>query len=177
MNLLNLACGGTRGSKEHGWLNIDTFDGSHNPQEIFLACDLSKGIPQSDNSADGIYCSHFYEHLTAPEALILTKECYRVLKPRGILRISVPDTEKFYNLSMNHCTDWQEPTPEQSDWMEIALFFNEHKMVLDKYGLFCFLRVSKFSQWWVMPYRTSLLNNLAELDNRPLYSVFVEGIK
>ena len=137
----------------------------------------SKGIPQPDNSADGILCSHFYEHLTAPEALVFTRECHRVLKPKGILRISVPDTEKFYNLSMNHCTDWQEPTPEQSDWMEIALFFNEHKMVLDKYGLFCFLRVSKFSQWWVMPYRTSLLNNLAELDNRPLYSVFVEGIK
>jgi SAM-dependent methyltransferase len=41
-----------------------------------------------DNSIDGIHSSHFIEHLPDQEKFI--RECYRILKPGGFLRLCVP---------------------------------------------------------------------------------------
>jgi SAM-dependent methyltransferase len=53
--------------------------------------DLKKPLPFSDNSFWAIYASHVLEHLYVQEAKNLLKECYRVMKPDGIIRIVVPD--------------------------------------------------------------------------------------
>ena len=50
-----------------------------------------KGLPYDDCTVDYIYTSHFLEHLTKEEATRVLKECYRVLKKCGIIRIVVPD--------------------------------------------------------------------------------------
>jgi predicted SAM-dependent methyltransferase len=52
--------------------------------------ELQYGLPYNDNSAPNIFSSHFFEHIFKNEAEALTKECYRVLKPGGIIRICVP---------------------------------------------------------------------------------------
>ncbi len=46
-----------------------------------------------DDSFDLVYHSHFLEHLTPDQAAFIIKECFRVLKPGGVLRIVVPDLE------------------------------------------------------------------------------------
>jgi SAM-dependent methyltransferase len=46
-----------------------------------------------DNSFDFIYAEHFYEHLFMDEAVELLKECRRILKPHGVIRIVVPDAD------------------------------------------------------------------------------------
>src|SRR5690606_18378616 len=63
--------------------------------------DLSKGIPYEDNSVDAVYHSHTLEHIDRNlddpangPGLLFTKECRRVLKPGGVLRIVVPDLER-----------------------------------------------------------------------------------
>src|SRR3989339_897550 len=53
--------------------------------------DCRKGIPLKDSSVDFIYTSHFFEHLYRYEVFALLKECYRVLKPSGKIRIVIPD--------------------------------------------------------------------------------------
>jgi predicted SAM-dependent methyltransferase len=60
--------------------------------------DCRKGIPLADNSVDIIYSSHFFEHLYRSEVFCLLKECKRVLKPNGVMRVVLPDTEKFINM-------------------------------------------------------------------------------
>jgi predicted SAM-dependent methyltransferase len=46
-----------------------------------------------DNTFDFIYSEHFFEHLFLEEAFELLKECHRILKPNGIIRIVVPDAD------------------------------------------------------------------------------------
>jgi predicted SAM-dependent methyltransferase len=48
----------------------------------------------SDNFADLIYTSHCLEHVSHLDVPNVLKEWRRVLKPGGILRVSVPDFEK-----------------------------------------------------------------------------------
>lgn len=55
--------------------------------------DCRKKLPFPDNYADYIYSSHFIEHVKRYEAIDLLKECYRVLKPGGTIRVVVPDLE------------------------------------------------------------------------------------
>lgn len=78
----------------YGWINIDIQDLSEFARQngyVFRQLDVTKGLPYDDNSVDIIYTSHFLEHLTREEGLSFLKECFRVLKPNGIIRIAVPD--------------------------------------------------------------------------------------
>jgi SAM-dependent methyltransferase len=55
--------------------------------------DLRNGIPYADESFDVVYHSNFLEHLDRRDAEQLLRECRRVLRPGGILRVVVPDLE------------------------------------------------------------------------------------
>jgi predicted SAM-dependent methyltransferase len=57
--------------------------------------DVKKPLPFPDASMDAVYSSHLLEHLCLEEAKKLLKECYRVLKPNGVLRIVVPDLKSI----------------------------------------------------------------------------------
>lgn len=104
---LNLGCGS---QTPNGWVNVDYALGAWIAKlpvfslinkvfriinidwsdEIFMH-DLRKRFPWKDNSVNIIYSSHTLEHLSKTEGLNFLRECYRVLKPNGIIRIVVPD--------------------------------------------------------------------------------------
>ncbi|EHC14930.1 methyltransferase type 11 [Fischerella thermalis CCMEE 5282] len=104
---LNLGCGS---HTPDGWLNVDYALGSWLaklpvfstinkylkiinldwPDNIFIY-DLRKSFPWADNSVDVVYSSHTLEHFSRTEGQKFLTECYRVLKPNGIIRIVVPD--------------------------------------------------------------------------------------
>jgi len=50
-------------------------------------------LPFKDNSVDKISASHLLEHLYPEELFFCVDECWRVLKPKGVFRISVPKAE------------------------------------------------------------------------------------
>jgi len=88
---LNLGCG----NRYHAdWINIDMRFRSPD----VINHDLTKGIPLEDNSCDVVYHSNLLEHLRRTDALPFLLECYRVLKPGGILRVGVPDLERICSL-------------------------------------------------------------------------------
>src|SRR5262249_39619387 len=98
-----------------GWLNVD---GSWNawlanhplirklakasrlaPRSMFevefprgiTTLDVRKRLPWGDGAFEAVYASHLLEHIHLEDAKRLLRECRRVLKPGGVIRIVVPD--------------------------------------------------------------------------------------
>jgi len=59
--------------------------------------DIVKGLPEEDNSCDGIYCSHVLEHLSYEDFIRALNNTYVILKPGGIFRLVMPDLEIIIN--------------------------------------------------------------------------------
>src|ERR1041385_5970668 len=99
MKMLNLGCG----DRYHaGWVNVDFVSNDKN----VLAHNLLKGIPFGNNSFDAVYHAHVLEHFTPEDGKKLLEECFRVLKPGGILRIGVPDLETIVREYMRNL-EWE----------------------------------------------------------------------
>jgi SAM-dependent methyltransferase len=58
-----------------------------------IVWDLRKGIPFEDGEFDVVYHSHFLEHIDREAAPVFLRECYRVTRPGGRIRVVVPDLE------------------------------------------------------------------------------------
>ena len=84
---LNVGCG-TR--IRPGWVNVDmaTVDG-------VVSHDIRRGLPFPAHSFDLVYHSHVLEHLAPEQGRALLEDCYRVLRPGGVLRVVVPDLERI----------------------------------------------------------------------------------
>jgi SAM-dependent methyltransferase len=57
--------------------------------------DATKGLPLRDSSCGVVYASHVIEHLAVSDLRLFLAEVYRILAPRGILRLAVPDLQIF----------------------------------------------------------------------------------
>jgi predicted SAM-dependent methyltransferase len=105
---LNVGCGSKFNTN---WVNVDMV--SVSPDVI--ATNLIKGIPFPDNSFSVVYHSQVLEHIPRDSAAGFIRECYRVLKPGGILRVVVPDLEnivdeykKYLNENLNNPSELAE---------------------------------------------------------------------
>lgn len=94
---LHLACGI---KYRDGWINVDM---NRNVKADIYA-DLTKQLPFGDGSADLIYNEHFIEHISAYDGRGFIRECWRVLRPGGILRIATPDLQEIARDYLNG--DW-----------------------------------------------------------------------
>ena len=90
MKYLNIGCGAYYSTNTE-WTNVDFI--SYDKQVI--AHNLLQGIPFKDDSFDLLYHSHVLEHFSKKDGENLLKECHRVLKKDGIIRIVVPDLERL----------------------------------------------------------------------------------
>ncbi len=118
LTLLNLGCGSTVHSS---WRNLDV-----NPlSEEIEYWDAKQGIPFKSESVDCIYHSHLLEHLTPEDGQIFLEECFRVLKPKGILRVVVPDLEgicKAYLSAISRIEKGDESAKMDAEWMRLELY-------------------------------------------------------
>lgn len=55
--------------------------------------DITKKLPFADSSIDRIFAEHVVEHVEYYAAIKFFEDCYRVLKPGGIIRITIPSIE------------------------------------------------------------------------------------
>lgn len=90
MKYLNLGCG-SHYSNMPEWTNLDFVSTG----EGVIAHDLLEGIPFENESFDLVYHSHVLEHFSKEDGNNFITECFRVLKPGGIIRIAVPDLEQI----------------------------------------------------------------------------------
>lgn len=123
-----------------GWLNTDL-----NPSKNVVFLDVTKKFPFNDCTFDYIFTEHLIEHLDYITGNKLIKECYRVLKPQGVLRISTPNLRFLVDLYNDNKTDLQKRyikweidncvknTKSYTDTIVINNFFRAwgHKFIYD----------------------------------------------
>ncbi len=87
---LNLG-GGDNCHPRDNYKNYISVDLDSSESEYSIQHDLTKPIPLENNTVDRIHTEDFLEHIMIDDIKKLLKECYRILKPGGFLRIGVPD--------------------------------------------------------------------------------------
>lgn len=97
-----------------GWLNTDYYPGSR--RIVFL--NATKRFPFEERTFDYIFSEHHIEHLTYREGLSMLRECYRILKTGGKIRIATPDLETLIGLH----------TPDKSELQQKYI-----KWIIDRY--------------------------------------------
>jgi len=116
--LLNLGCGG----RFHpDWVNVDFASSS----KQVIAHDLLQGVPFETGSFDAVYHSHVLEHFPKSQAHLFIRECHRVLKPGGILRIAVPDLEtiaRSYLHWLDFALEGDIEARKRYDWILLEMF-------------------------------------------------------
>lgn len=179
-------------SAKADWVNVDIFKFPG----VNCIYDCRKGLPFSDGSVRCIFTEHFFEHIDyLEEAPLFLADCYRVLEPGGVIRIIVPDVEKYIRA---YCADgWQELIqvrplrPDHTD-VHFGSRFNtkmevlnvvfrqyfEHKYAYDFSTLEFVLRRSGLGDIRKQDFCQSLLPELC-IDNpdRVSESLYVEAVK
>lgn len=100
---LHLGCG-----KKYfdGFINVD----SNIFQKSDMWLDVRQGLPFPSETVEFIYTSNFLEHFYTDESDFILRECLRVLKKEGGMRIVAPNLENAIRAYINNQLDWF------SDW-------------------------------------------------------------
>lgn len=88
---LQFGCGGNR---LDGWYNYD--------EDV----DITKPLPFNDNYADRVFAEHVVEHTDSREAFGFFRECYRILKRGGGIRICVPSIDRIIKHADDAYLNW-----------------------------------------------------------------------
>jgi predicted SAM-dependent methyltransferase len=119
VNYLNVGCG----KKFHPtWTNVDMASSSPHVE----AHNLLNGFPYPDARFDVVYHSQVLEHIPKDKAAGFLRECRRVLRPGGVLRVVVPDLENIAREYLRHLQqNLDHPTAVSAanyDWILLELF-------------------------------------------------------
>jgi predicted SAM-dependent methyltransferase len=174
---VNLEIGSGAKAGTNGWISSDITKGA----DLYL--DLLKPFPFPNNSIDKIYSSHVLEHFYSDQILMILKECYRVLKPKGWISACVPDASIFikaycankpldpkvwfgYELAANYILS-------EIDYINYIGYLNgHHKHLFDTNNLIAFFVKGGFSK----VKKRDFINGL-DLKVRDYESIYVEGTK
>ena len=113
MKYLNIACGNTF-IKNKNWTNIDFSSNDKSIKKV----NILKGLAFESNTFDVVYSSHFVEHIPNDQLPSFLKECKRVLKPGGIIRIVTPD---FNFLCSEYLKNYQNNYFKKSDFINALM--------------------------------------------------------
>lgn len=189
---LHLGCGS---NIIDGWLNSDYSPKSNH----VVSLDITKTYPFDDETFDYIFSEHLIEHVSYVQVQRMLKECFRVLKDSGKVRISTPDllflislyqsekselqkkyirwaTENFVN-SAPYCEDTFVINNYVRDWGHIFIYDEKVlRFSLEKAG---FKEITKCN---LNESEDEILRNLENEQRLPegflrLESLTLEGIK
>ncbi len=136
---LNLGCGAVR---PKGWINVDSSLNAYlqklpGGKQLAKAMgmvtydsdnvtymNLNKPWKFNNNSADVVYASHLFEHLSLKSADLFMKESFRVLKPGGAIRIVVPD---LYQICRKYLAEYDEAPDFAETTRYIMWAINMHR--------------------------------------------------
>ena len=171
--VIKLELGSTQKGK-NGFITIDYLGGdiSHN---------LLKPIPLEPNSVDEIYTSHALEHFKFKNIIFILKECKRILKPNGKLKVCVPNAKKFIEAYLNKkildVKAYYEPgltdTGSYMDQVNYVAYLNgHHHYLFDEENLVNTIKKSGFENVFVREFEKDL--DLQERHNESIYATAIK---
>ena len=95
---LQVGCGPHR---LDGWLNSDVLGNLR--RDLYV--DIEEPLPFPDGSLDAVYASEVIEHVPAATGRFFLAEASRVLRPRGVLRVTTPDLAAICRLYLGQHAD------------------------------------------------------------------------
>jgi predicted SAM-dependent methyltransferase len=154
-----------------------------------ICCDITRGIPIADEIVGGIYSEHCLEHLTLEDGRFVLGECHRLLIPKSILRIVVPDLQLYARAYVRYL-DGEAVTFPNEHFVNMTgvnrpvALFNElflgsgHRFIYDYETLSSLLRGAGFSDIRRCAFRTGAdARLLVDSAGRESESLYVEAIK
>lgn len=115
---INLGCG----ERFHpAWTNVDIHPRGVSVQQW----DFLKELPFPAESFDFVYHSHVIEHMPREKGLNFLRQCHRILRSGGTIRVVVPDLEqivRLYLLAMEKASAGDSGWKAKYDWMLLELY-------------------------------------------------------
>ncbi len=151
---VKVAVGTATNMIRYGWINISLEDlGGFAQQEryVYKQHDIKNGLPFPTNSVDMIWGCHVFEHLSYEEGRKFLVDCRRVMKPNGLLRLTVPDADLLTRAyTEGRMDDWEQinsrvaaaTTQARKLW---ALLHEGHQAIYDELTLLETFREAGFS--------------------------------
>ncbi|MBB2205163.1 class I SAM-dependent methyltransferase [Gluconacetobacter takamatsuzukensis] len=169
---LHLGCGR---NVMPGWTNVD-----YEPQPDAFRWDLVEDLPLPNACVQYIFSEHFIEHISYSEGQKLLRECKRILKPGGGLRLSTPDLAFLINqytqgrINEWHDMGWAPSTP--CAMINEGLRLWGHQYVYDQQDLHRSLALAGFSRIETVQWRKSNNATFNDLEIRPYHhEIIVEA--
>lgn len=144
--LLNLGSGPCRYS---GWLTADAF-----ASEADIYMNVKRRFPFNKNTFSVVYSEHMLEHIYIDKVPTVLKEVHRVLKPKGIFRVTVPDLEIHAKKYVEKDTEFFRPiiTKYKGRWDKQK---NKYWLVRSNGGAFMTRAVERFYHHrWMYDFET-----------------------
>lgn len=117
LDKINLGCG-QRFHPE--WLNADLQPASSAVQSV----DLSRALPYPNGAFSVVYHSNVLEHIRPGRAEDFMRECARICRTGGVLRVAVPDLEqicRLYLAKLQEAIRGNSGAREERAWMLLEL--------------------------------------------------------
>jgi predicted SAM-dependent methyltransferase len=180
LKYLNLGSG-PRGLMDASWVNIDGYKDTN----VHFLCDFNRRLPFASETFDGIFCEHVLEHFDYQGGRKLLVECLRILKKGGVIRVIVPDGEKFikaYFDDPGQILKYKECSTEFPIEAVNAWFYQryEHQCIYDAAYLIDQLKKAGFANAVKSSYKNSSLGAVAIALDDPKYaweSLYVDAVK
>ena len=144
--------------------------------------DLKKRLPYPDSSIDYVYTSHFLEHLALADAQRLIREVFRILKPRGVVRVVVPDLAfgaRQYMAALEADPNDAKAAHDFLNWLQLSRpgVRDPHLWMYDAPSLTAMLSGAGFTNVTVCQFKQGRVPDCETLDNRPEDSIHLEAEK
>lgn len=174
---LNWGCGP---GGEPGWINSDVKEGPG----IDVSCDIINGLPLASDSIDYIASIHALPMIPHPDLIPVLQELRRVLKPRGVLRLGLPDLNKGYQAYLRNDRDYFLVPDEDAQsiggkLITQLIWYGYTRTLFTSDFIEELLWKAGFSRVEHCGYKEtkSSFAGILELDNRERESLFVEASK
>jgi SAM-dependent methyltransferase len=167
---------GSGKTPKSGWVNIDLVG-----DPVDLAWNCERRLPFGDATVDALFHEHLLEHLPLKSGLDLTLECYRLLKPGGILRVGVPDVARLLRSWLDQPSDFVEsvrpgrPTPFLA--VQEVFYCCGHRTMYDFETLALLCRAAGFEMIEQRDFGDSRLSPCPDSEHRRSGTLYVEAVK